>query len=136
MINKHILLLIITLFIVSFLSGCGGGEQGGTFPDTPAPLQIWNGTWVSSKVIANGTMSLTVTQSGTAFTGSITMNGSSCFSTSSITGWTVSGNSVNWSAPAIGNFTGTISGGSISGTYSVTAAGACFGDTGIFSVIS
>ncbi|HXY54726.1 MAG TPA: hypothetical protein VEM40_08660 [Nitrospirota bacterium] len=136
MISKHMLLMIITLVFTSFLSGCGGSEEGGTVPDTPAPTQIWNGTWVSNKVIANGTMSLTVIESGTAFTGSVTMNGSPCFSTSSITGWTVSGTTVSWSAPGIGNFIGTISGGLISGTYSVTSAGACFGDTGTFLIIS
>jgi hypothetical protein len=135
MINKCIL-LIITVAFMTFPSGCGRKEGGNNPFVAPAPLQIWNGIWVSSKVIASGTMSLTVTQSGTTFSGSITLTGSPCFSTSPITGWTVTGNAVSWSAPEIGNFTGIISGDSISGTYSVTSAGACFSDTGTFSVTS
>jgi len=135
MIKKHMLLPVITLAIITFLSGCGRGDRS-TPLTSPAGLQIWNGTWTSGKVIASGTMSLTVSESDTSFSsGSITMSGSPCFSTSPITGWTVSGITVSWSAPEIGNFSGTITGGEISGTYSVTKAGACSGDTGIFSII-
>ena len=79
---------------------------------------------------------MTITHADTAFSGSITMSGSPCFSTSTIADWTVAGDTVNWSSPEIGSFTGTISGATISGAYSVTSAGACFGDTGIFSVTS
>jgi len=135
MINKYMLQLVITLAILTFLLGCGRGDRN-TPLTSPGGLQIWSGTWTSSKVIASGTMSLTVSESDTSFSsGSITMSGSPCFSTSPITGWTVSGITVSWSAPEIGNFSGTITGGEISGTYSVTKAGACSGDTGIFSII-
>jgi len=98
-------------------------------------VEIWNGIWISSKVIASGTISMKITQPpSTAFSGSIAMTGSPCFSTATITGWTVVGDNVSWSSPEIGTFTGTISGATISGTYSVTSAGACFGDAGVFTV--
>ncbi len=132
MINKYILPLIVSLVLTAFLLGCGKQEFN-TF-ESPRPVEIWDGFWASNKVTASGTISLTVNQSGTAFSGSITMTGSPCFSTSTIAGWTVAGDTVSWSSPGIGNFTGTISGASIVGTYSVTSSGACFGDTGIFSV--
>jgi len=133
--NKCIVLLLVSFAFLTFLPGCG--REGGSNPfDSPTPLQIWYGTWASSKVVASGTMTLTVTQTDTTFSGSITLSNSPCFVTSPITGWTVAGNSVSWSSPEIGNFSGTITGATISGTYSVTAAGACFGDTGIFSVTS
>ena len=136
MTNKYILLLIASLFFMTFLLGCGKkGESSNPF-SSPHLAETWNGIWISNKVISSGTFSITVTQSGTVFSGSITMNGSSCFSTATVTGWTVAGNAVSWSSPEIGDFTGTISGATISGTYSVTSAGACFGDTGVFSVTS
>lgn len=131
MTNKYMLLPIASLAFMIFLFGCGSKENPFT---SPKPVETWSGTWVSSKVISSGTISITITQSGTTFSGSITMAGSPCFSTATITSWTVAGNTVNWSSPEIGNFTGTILGASIAGTYSVTSTGACFGDAGIFSV--
>jgi hypothetical protein len=132
--NKYILLITASLVFVTFLLGCG---NGGSNPySSPNVAETWNGIWVSSKVISSGTISMTITHSDTAFSGSITMSGSPCFSTATIADWTVAGDTVSWSSPEIGNFTGTISGATISGTYSVTSAGACFGDTGIFSVTS
>lgn len=136
--SKYILLLIASLTFMTFLLGCG---NGGNISALSLPVvETWNGIWVSNSVVASGTVSMTITRSDTAFSGSITMSGSSCFVTSTITGWTVTGNTVSWSSPEIGNFTGTVSGASISGTYSVppttTAASACFGDSGVFSVTS
>ena len=133
MTNKHLFLPIASLALMIFLLGCGSKENPFT---SPKPVGIWTGTWVSSNVISSGTMSVTIAQSGTTSSGSITMTGSPCFSTGTITGWTVAGDAVSWSSPEIGNFAGTISGASISGSFSVTSAGACFGDTGIFSVTS
>ena len=134
MINKYILLLIASLAFMTFLLGCGRG--GGNPYSSPNLAETWNGIWISGHVISSGTISMTITQSDSAFSGSITMSGSSCFPTSTIAGWTVMGDTVSWSSPGIGSFTGTISGATISGTYSVTSAGECSGDTGIFSVTS
>ena len=134
MINKYPLLPIASIAFMLFFLGCGGKENDAF--SSPTPVETWTGTWTSSTVISSGTISMTITQSGTIYSGNMTMAGSPCFSTATITGWTVSGDSVNWRSPEIGNFTGNISGASISGTYSVTSAGACFGDTGIFSVTS
>jgi len=133
MANKFILLPIASLAFMIFLFGCGSKENPFT---SPKPAETWNGTWVSSNDVSSGTMSMTITKSGTTYSGSLTMAGFPCFSTATITGWTVAGDTVTWSSPEIGNFTGTISGASISGTYSVTSPGACFGDTGVFSVTS
>ncbi len=134
MTNKYILLPIASLTLMIFIFGCG--SKGENPFQSPKPSETWNGTWVSSTVISSGTISLTINQSENIFYGVITMTGSPCFSTATITTWIVDGNTVNWSSPEIGNFTGTISGGSITGTYSVTSTGACFSDTGIFSVTS
>ena len=133
MTNKYLLQLSASLVFMTFLLGCGSSEKSNPFT-SPNVAETWNGIWVSSKVVSSGTFSVTVTQSDTTFSGSMTMSGSPCFSTSTIAVWTVSGNTVSWSSPEIGDFTGTISGATISGTYSVTSAGACFGDTGIFSI--
>jgi hypothetical protein len=136
MTNKYILLPIASLVFIVFLFGCGSSRNIENPFSSPKPVRTWNGTWNSSKVTSSGTIFITLTQSETTFSGSMTMTGSSCFSTATITSWTVDGNTINWSSPEIGNFTGTISGASIAGTYSVTSTGACFGDTGTFAVTS
>jgi len=134
MTNKYMVLPIVSFAFMIFLFGCGNNKED---PFTaPKPVETWSGTWASSKIVSSGTISITIAQSGTTFSGGITLSGSPCFSTATVTGWTVAGATVNWSSPEIGNFAGTISGASISGTYSVTSTGACFGDTGIFSVTS
>jgi hypothetical protein len=148
MANKYPLLLLAALAFMVFLFSCGSDKS--TAYTSPAPAATWDGTWVSGSVIASGTISVNITQStfqpgtlpGTnpgpqtvnTFSGSVTMTGSPCFSSSPINGGTVTGNTISWSSPGIGNFTGTISGASISGTYTVTAAGACLGETGVFSL--
>ncbi len=123
------------------LASSNGTDIGNDPLASPNLAATWTGNWVSSKISSSGTFSVTVTQfsatviqPGTALSGSMTMSGSPCFSTSAFTDWIVSGNAVSWSSPEIGKFTGTITGATISGTYSVTSAGACFGDTGVFSL--
>jgi hypothetical protein len=148
MASKYPLLLIAALVFMIFLFSCGS-DKNNAFT-SPSPVAIWDGTWVNSSVIASGTVSMTITQAsfqpgtlpGTSpgpqpvntFSGSITMTGSPCFSTSPVNSGIVTGNTISWSSPGIGDFTGTISGASISGTFSVTSAGACLGETGIFSL--
>ncbi len=134
MISKYILLSIASLVFVTLLFSCG--EKGNNPLTSPNLAETWNGTWVSSKVVSSGTISITVTRPDSTFSGTVIMTGSPCFSMASVTEWLVSGNTVNWTSPEIGNFTGTITGASITGTYAVTATGACSGDTGIFSVTS
>jgi hypothetical protein len=132
MINRFILLPIASLAFLTFLYGCG--EKGSNPLTEPNLAETWYGTWVSSKVVSSGTLSMTITRPDTTYSGRMIMTGSPCFSTASITEWIVNGNTVNWISPEIGNFTGTIIGASITGTYAVTATGACSGDTGIFSL--
>lgn len=133
MTNKNAVMLIASLAFMTVLFGCG--NKGNNPLTTPNLMKTWNGTWVSSKVVSSGTISMTITHPGNTYSGSMIMTGSPCFSTATVTGWAVDGNTVNWSSPEIGNFTGTITGASINGTYSVTS-GTCSGDNGIFSVTS
>ncbi len=132
MINKYILLNIASLVFVTLLFSCG--EKGRNPFTAPNLVETWNGTWASSKVVSSGTISITVTRPDSTYSGSMIMTGNPCFSMASITDWIVSGNTVNWTSPEIGSFSGTITGASITGTYAVTATSACSGDTGIFSV--
>ncbi len=134
MINKYILLTTASLAFVTFLFSCG--EKGRNPFTSPSLAETWNGTWVSSKVVSSGTISITVTRPDSNYSGTMIMTGNPCFSMASITDWIVSGNTVNWTSPEIGSFSGTITGASIIGTYAVTATSACSGDTGIFSLTS
>jgi len=148
MANKYLSVLVVSLAFMIILSSCGNDRS--TAYSSPQPVAIWNGSWVNSNVVGSGALSMTITQStfqpgnlpGTqppgpqpvnTFSGSITLSGSPCFSSAPIVNGTVSGVTISWNSPGIGNFTGTISGASISGTYTITAAGACFGNTGTFS---
>ncbi len=134
MTNKNVIVLIASIAFMTLLFGCG--NKGNNPLTEPKLAETWNGTWVSSKVVSSGTISITITRPGNAYSGTIIMTGSPCFSTASVTDWIVSGSTVNWTSPEIGNFEGTITGASITGTYAVTATSACSGDTGIFSVTS
>jgi len=96
MTNKYLFLPIASLALMIFLVGCGSKENPFT---SPKPVGIWTGTWASSTVISSGTMSVTIVQSGTTPSGSITMNGSPCFSTGTITGWTVAADAVSLEFP-------------------------------------
>ncbi len=110
----------------------GGGGGGGSSPANVAGT--WTGTWASNNKFNVGAISTTIARLGTTCSGTIMIGSSPCFSGGTITGGTVSGNTVSWSSPGIGNSSGTVSGTTITGAYSVTIAGACFGDTGTFSV--
>ena len=125
-------ILGLLLFVMVIVAGCGSGG-GGSSP--PANIGgTWSGSWSSSVVAQSGSVAATVSQSGTTFSGNISIGNSPCFSNGTITGGIVSGNRVSWSATGIGNFSGTVFGTSLTGTYSVTLAGICFGDNGNFSV--
>ncbi len=124
---------LLILFLIPLVTACGGGGGGGG-SSTANVAGNWTGTWASNKVLASGTISATITQSGTTFSGSMILTGSPCFSNGAISGGTFSGDTVSWISPGIVNFTGTVSGNTINGSYFVTLAGACYGDTGTFSV--
>jgi tetratricopeptide (TPR) repeat protein len=112
-------------------SGGGGGGGGGD----PAELNLtgnWVGTWTGS----TGNISLTLNQTNTSVTGNVSITGSECISTGSLSG-TVIGNTldsvitsgeVRASLRAI-NCTST----SINGTLEITS-GSCAGDIENFSI--
>lgn len=104
----------------------------------PAELDgSWRGTWSSSSDRGGGMVSATFTRSETAITGRVTIGGSPCLTSGNITG-EVTGSSVTFGAVQGSdrvNFTGRITGGTLSGTYSVpTSFSICSGDTGTFTV--
>jgi hypothetical protein len=80
----------------------------------------WDGTWTStSSPGASGTFHIEFTQSGDQLNGSITITNSPCIATGTITG-ALDGNSITFGAVKGSQniaYTGTISGTSMSGTY-------------------
>jgi hypothetical protein len=80
----------------------------------------WVGTWANQTPDhSTGALSLTWTQTGSALAGTITIDGTPCLSGGSITG-TVIGNAIQFgtvSGQVVVNYTGQISGATISGTY-------------------
>ncbi len=94
----------------------------------------WSGSWVSSSV-GGGSLLVNITQSGSSFSATVSMSGSPCLSSGSLSG-TITGNNIVGAIVSGGNtinFTLTFTSTSVSGTYSVTA-GACAGDTGTISL--
>jgi hypothetical protein len=111
---------------------------------TVAPVQAnltgtWQGAWGSiPDPLAYGGLSATLTQNGTAVTGTITLTFSPCIAGGNVSG-TISGNNLSLSLfvgsqQPLAIFLGTIdaSGNSFAGAYKVYL-GACTGDYGVFT---
>jgi tetratricopeptide (TPR) repeat protein len=120
---------------VAAAAGSSGGDE--STPPPPAPLDLtgaWVGTWNDPTSGDSGSISLNLTQTDTSVTGTVSVTGSDCISTGTITG-TVSGSTLN-SEIVSGDFTAsynaTCTSTSMNGTYGVTS-GECDGDVGNFS---
>lgn len=95
---------------------------------------IWQGIWTSDN---NGTGLVTTefTHLGGRLSGTVTISGSPCLETGSITG-TVTGANVAFGAVGIDGeiqFEAMLVGDDMEGTYSVES-GECVGDTGVFEL--
>ncbi len=91
----------------------------------------WNGTWTStSSPGLNGTFHIDFTQAGEQLTGDITISDTPCITTGTITG-KLAGDRITFGAVQGAQtiaYTGTISGTSMSGTYSAPQCGNGKGD--------
>lgn len=117
---------------------CGGSKS----PTTPSPSSpnlsgSWRGTWQSARG-PSGSVTASLTHTGSSLTGTASLTGSPCFTSGTVSG-TVAGGSVTIGVAFPGshqvNFTGTAdsTGGSMNGQYAVTG-GACSGDAGTWSM--
>lgn len=137
MINGKALTALGTVILVSALAGCGASstttptpatQQAATTPPTPPPTQSQapatvdlSGTWTGQySGPFTGTFTLTWTQTAGALSGNIML--SSPQDTLNING-TVSGSSISFGAVGVVRYTRTVSGDSMSGSYTDVANG-------------
>ena len=134
--------LALSTVLSSACGGGGSGSGGGSSPTTPSSptgslTGSWTGTWTSARG-AGGSMTASLTQSGTSLTGAVSSTGSPCLTTGNVSG-TVSGGSVTIGA-VFGvsqqvNFTGSVNTAwsNVNGQYSVSG-GLCAGDAGTWTI--
>jgi hypothetical protein len=128
-----------TAFVVAaaILVRCGTG--GG---DTCAPGSVkltghWDGNWSSAKGLGEGSISFfSIVQSGSAVKGQVSFGRSLCISGGAVSG-SICGDTFTGALSADGievKLSATVTGTQMSsGSYNMVSAGACTGDTGIFS---
>jgi len=125
--------MLVMLLAAAGFSACGDDEHE---PPTVNVTGSWTGSWLSTTGMG-GDVAATLTQTGADVEGTMTIDGSPCFSVGNVSG-TVSGNRISTGAFFSGdlrvNFDGTVVGEGISGCYEAVRAGACTGDTGTFSL--
>lgn len=108
------------------------GATGATGADLGV-TGTWPGTWQDAAG-ASGTFTMQFAQTGNQISGPITIEGSTCVSQGTISG-TIDGDQITFGAVKAGNsvdYTGTISGDTMSGTW---ASPACGGDSGTWEAI-
>lgn len=118
--------LMIAVFTTLAIAGCGGGDGGGGSSTTPANLSgTWKGKATSSISGTFVNITLTITQTGSDISGTLTCSTGdvSCLhSTASISGTIVGSNlttGVVWSDNhSCGTFDASVSGNTMSGQYS------------------
>ena len=137
---KSIILIAVMICLSCSISGCGGYNA----PSNPqAPLSLagnWQFTYTSSKG-GSSTVSGTLTQTGSSFSGNVTIT-NSCATSGTISG-TISGTSLTGTltetSPETISITGSVASsyGSANGTYQVTSAtaacAAAMGDSGTWT---
>ena len=127
MTHKTLFPAVVVLVLV--LAACGGPA-----PQTADVAGQWAGTWTSDEIEAGGSLEATFAQTGNEISGTVTIDGSPCLATGTITG-SVSSSNVTFGAvsgPDGIEFSGTVGATSMNGTYSVES-GLCAGDTGTFT---
>jgi hypothetical protein len=119
----------LALGLAIVLSACGG-EGGGSM------LGAWGGEWTSTRG-ATGSLQTNFTEDdGDHFEGSIQFSGTDCFSGAAITG-DLNGRAITGNISAAGiamDYSATLDGTRMTGSYDITAAGICTGDTGTFTL--
>jgi hypothetical protein len=139
---KAFLAIAVLIILGIATSGCGGGYGSSSNPQNGGLLAgKWTFTYVSTQGGGSATVSGTLTQTGSNFSGTVTITGS-CTTSGMITG-TINGYAftatITETGPETISVTGTVAtgGGSSAGTYQVTSAtGACAaasGDSGTWS---
>jgi len=121
--------------IAAAIGGGGGGDDSSPSPSAGQPSVLnlsgdWVGTWSDSSGTDSGNISLSLIQNNTSVTGNVSITGSECISTGTLSG-TVSGNTlvsniVTGSDTA--SFNANCTDTSMNGTLEVTS-GPCAGDT-------
>lgn len=134
-------LLALTLFAVACSSTTSSatsttGANGGIVTSPPAVSSTesgsggidgrWNGTWTSTTSGgASGGFHIDFTQSGNQLTGAISIAGTPCITTGTITG-SLSGNTISFGAVKGSQtiaYSGSVSGSSMSGDYTAPQCG-------------
>jgi hypothetical protein len=137
---KSIILIAVVICLGCSISGCGGYNNPNNPQTTLSLAGNWQFTYTSSKG-GSSTVSGTLTQTGSSFSGSMTIT-NSCATSGTISG-TISGTSLTGTLtetnPETISITGTVAStyGSANGTYQVmTATGICAaasGDSGTWT---
>jgi len=122
-------------------AGIGGGGGGDSSPSPSggqsSELSLtgdWAGIWSDSSGTESGNISLSLIQTNTSVTGNVSITGSKCISTGTLSG-TVAGNaleSVIQTGKDTASFNANCTSTSMNGTMEVTS-GPCTGDTGTVS---
>ena len=121
---KSLILIAVLICLGCSMSGCGGYNNPTNSQSTVSLAGNWQFTYTSSKG-GSSTVSGTLTQTGSGFSGTVTIT-NSCATSGTLSG-TISGTSITGAitetSPETINVTGTVSAnyGSASGTYQVMA---------------
>ena len=96
----------------------------------------WSGSWISGNGIERGNLSMSLIQNESNLSGTVIINGSPCFSAGNISGIVSRNNmaSAILSGDLRIDFSGTMVGNNINGSYAVINGGACTGDSGTWMV--
>ncbi len=130
-----IALVAIVGLLTLIASGGGGGGGGGDDSTITDVTGFWSGTWTSNVSGGSGAVAAQLSQNGTALSGVFYIDGSPCITNGDIDG-TITGNSIDFTVSSGTDdihISGSLSGGLITGTYSVSI-GLCAGDHGTFSL--
>jgi len=119
--------------------GGGGGDDSSPSPSAGQPSVLnltgdWSGTWSDPTGTGGGNISLSLIQTNNSVTGNVSITGSKCISTGTLSG-TVVGNtleSVIQTGTDTASFNANCTSTSMNGTLEVTS-GSCTGDTGTVS---
>jgi hypothetical protein len=129
--------VVVVVTALALACGGGGGGSGGS-GSSSGFSGGWQGTWQSPSLLSSGSLTLDLSQQGTAITGTATFSGHPCATTCSIAwqamGWNCSG----WcdAGPFQIRFTGGCGGpqhDGLSGSYEIHG-GSCDGESGVLTL--
>lgn len=125
---------VITVALV--LAGCDGDGDEDLAPPTVNVSGTWSGSWLSDNGVDGGNVTfVSLSQIDSMVTGEVSFTGSPCFSGAALSG-VISGETLTGSLRAGSiqvDVDATVTGDQMNGTYDTVNAGACTGDTGMFS---